>query len=181
MTKKKEKRQDKNWSETAPLPSDESRGKEPEPQARERMAEKAYRKELFPLHVELVKLQQWVQTSGTKVCVVFEGRDGAGKGGTVKAIKIWKLTNMDLRSYSRWYDYSRARDAMFAASDSDYAPWHVVNSNDKGRARLNIITHMLGQIPYKAIERKPVKLPARQKRGEYREPSYPYRYVEERY
>jgi polyphosphate kinase 2 len=291
MAKKKEKRQDKNRSETEPLPSDESRGKEPELQARERMAEKAYRKELFPLHVELVQLQQWVQASGTKVCVVFEGRDGAGKGGTIKAItervsprifrvialpaptdrektqmylqrylphlpaageivifdrswynragvervmgfctegqaeeflravplveraivhsgiilikywlevsqeeqtrrlqgrihdgrKIWKLTDMDLRSYSRWYDYSRARDAMFAASDSDYAPWHLVNSNDKRRARLNIITHMLGQIPYKANERKPVKLPARQKPGEYREPNYPYRYVEERY
>ncbi|MNY59344.1 Polyphosphate kinase 2 [compost metagenome] len=70
---------------------------------------------------------------------------------------------------------------MFAASDTDYAPWHVANSNDKRRARLNIITHLLAQIPYQAIERKPVKLPARQKAGGYREPDYPYRYVEDRY
>nr|WP_226797625.1 polyphosphate kinase 2 [Cupriavidus necator] len=255
------------------------------------MSEKAYQKELFPLHVELVKLQQWVQASGTKVCVVFEGRDGAGKGGTIKAItervsprifrvvalpaptereksqmyvqrylphlpaageivifdrswynrpgvervmgfctetqveeflravplveraivnsgiilikywlevsqeeqtrrlegrihdgrKLWKLTDMDLRSYSRWYDYSRARDAMFAASDNDFAPWYVANSNDKRRARLNIIRHILDRIPYEEVKRKPAKLPARQKAGGYQEPNYPYRFVEERY
>ncbi|SPA32418.1 conserved hypothetical protein [Cupriavidus taiwanensis] len=256
-----------------------------------RLSEKQYRKELFALHVELVKLQQWVQARGIKVCIVFEGRDGAGKGGTIKALtervsprvfrvvalpapterektqmyvqrylpylpaagevvifdrswynragvervmgfctetqaeeflravplveraivnsgvilikywlevsqeeqtrrlqarihdgrKLWKLTDMDLRSYSRWYDYSRARDAMFAATDTDYAPWHVANSNDKRRARLNLITHLLAQIPYEQIPRKAVKLPARQKAGGYREPNYPYRYVEERY
>ncbi|MFJ4294136.1 polyphosphate kinase 2 [Cupriavidus sp. NPDC089707] len=256
-----------------------------------RMSEKAYQKELRHLHGELVKLQLSVQASGTKVCVVFEGRDGAGKGGTIKAItervsprvfrvvalpaptereksqmyvqrylphlpaageivifdrswynragvervmgfcsetqaeeflravplveraivhsgiilikywlevspeeqtrrlkgrihdnrKIWKLTDMDLRSYSRWYDYSRARDAMFAASDSDYAPWYVADSNDKRRARLNIIRHMLDRIPYQEIARKAVKLPARQKAHGYQEPDYPHRYVESRY
>lgn len=256
-----------------------------------RMPAKEYSKQLFALHVELVKLQQWVQAHGIKVCVVFEGRDGAGKGGAIKALtervsprvfrvialpaptdreksqmyvqrylphlpaageivifdrswynragvervmgfcteaqadeflravplverailhsgvilikywlevgqeeqtrrlqdrihdgrKIWKLSDMDLRSYSRWYDYSRARDAMFAASDTDYAPWHVVNSNDKRRARLNIISHLLAQIPYEEVERKQAKLPARQKAGGYREPDYPYRYVEERF
>ncbi|MFS8978165.1 polyphosphate kinase 2 [Cupriavidus necator] len=294
MAKGKGKRQDKNRSdiETSREPdAADSREEQQDQQARERLSEKAYQKELLPLHVELVKLQQWVQASGTKVCVVFEGRDGAGKGGTIKAItervsprifrvvalpaptdreksqmymqrylphlpaageivifdrrwynragvervmgfctesqaeeflravplveraivhsgiilvkywlevsqeeqtrrlegriqdgrKVWKLTDMDLRSYSRWYDYSRARDAMFAASDTDYAPWYVANSNDKRRARLNIITHLLAQIPYQAIERKPAKLPARQKASGYREPDYPYRHVEERY
>ncbi|SOY73883.1 polyphosphate kinase 2 [Cupriavidus taiwanensis] len=291
MAKKKDKHQARARDEAAPPNGDESRGEAPGPQRTERMDEKAYQKQLFPLHVELVALQQWVQASGTKVCVIFEGRDGAGKGGTIKAItervsprifrvvalpaptdrektqmylqrylphlpaageivifdrswynragvervmgfctetqaeeflravplveraivnsgiilikywlevsqeeqtrrlqgrikdgrKLWKLTEMDLRSYSRWYDYSRARDAMFAASDSDFAPWYVADSNDKRRARLNIIRHMLDQIPYEKIPRKPVKLPPRQKAEGYREPDYPYRLVEARY
>ena len=63
--------------------------------------------------------------------------------------KIWKLSPMDLKSYSRWYDYSRARDEMFAATDTGFAPWYVANSDDKKRARLNIITHLLSKIPYK--------------------------------
>jgi polyphosphate kinase len=252
---------------------------------------KRYEKELAKLHVELVKLQQWVVAKGLKVCVVFEGRDGAGKGGTIKAItervsprvfrvvalpaptereksqmyaqryfphlpaagevvifdrswynragvervmgfcseeqadaflkvvpafermmvasgiilikywlevsegeqtrrlkariddgrKTWKLSPMDLKSYSRWYDYSRARDAMFAATDTAWAPWHVARSEDKKRVRLNIITHLLGQIPYEAIPRAKVKLPKRQKSGGYREPNYPYNFVPERF
>ncbi|WP_444634460.1 polyphosphate kinase 2 [Cupriavidus oxalaticus] len=294
MAKHKEKRHDKEQAETEPpRPGDDAGDGQDVAQAqpRERMSEKAYQKELRHLHGELVKLQLWIQASGTKVCVVFEGRDGAGKGGTIKAMtervsprvfrvvalpaptereksqmyvqrylphlpaageivifdrswynragvervmgfcsetqaeeflravplveraivnsgiilikywlevspeeqtrrlkgrihddrKTWKLTDMDLRSYSRWYDYSRARDAMFEASDSDFAPWFVADSNDKRRARLNIIRHMLERIPYQEIERKAVKLPARQKAHGYREPDYPYRYVESRY
>jgi polyphosphate kinase 2 len=256
-----------------------------------RMKNKEYEKELRKLHVELVKLQRWVVQEGLKVCVVFEGRDGAGKGGTIKALtervsprifhvvalpapsdreksqmyiqrylphlpaageiviwdrswynragvervmgfcteeqvqkflkaaplvekamvdngiilikywlevdqdeqtrrmearimdgrKLWKLSPMDLESYKRWYDYSRARDEMIAATDTDFAPWHVAVSNDKKRVRLNIISHLLEQIPYKSLPRKKVKLPARQKPGGYKEPDYPLRYVPEKF
>ncbi len=257
----------------------------------EKLKGKAYAKQLSKLHVELVRLQEWVKHKGLKICIVFEGRDGAGKGGTIKAItervsprvfrvialpaptereksqmyiqrylphlpaagevvifdrswynragvervmgftsedevkkflkavpgvekaivdsgvilikywlevseeeqtrrlesriddgrKIWKLSPMDLKSFSRWYDYSRARDDMFEATDADFAPWHVVRSNDKRRARLNLITHLLEQIPYKTAPREKVKLPKRQKRGGYREPDHPYKYVKERF
>jgi polyphosphate kinase 2 len=257
----------------------------------DKLARKVYDKELARLHVELVKLQEWVKYKGLKICIVFEGRDGAGKGGTIKAItervsprvfrvialpaptdreksqmyvqrylphlpaageivifdrswynragvervmgfcseelvnkflravplvekamvdsgiilikywlevspeeqtrrlesriddgrKIWKLSPMDLESYSRWHDYSRARDEMFAATDTDFAPWYVARSNDKKRARLNIITHLLESIPYESAPRKKVKLPERQKAGKYREPDYPFKYVKERY
>ena len=252
---------------------------------------KDYERELKKLHVELVKLQEWVRHEGIKICIVFEGRDGAGKGGAIKAItervsprifrvvalpaptereksqmylqryvphwpaagevvifdrswynragvervmgfcteeqvtrflemapvvekalvdsgiilikywlevspdeqtrrleariedgrKIWKLSPMDLQSYNRWYDYSRARDAMFAATDTPWAPWHVARSDDKKRARLNIIRHLLSQIPYKEIPRDPVKLPKRQKAGGYQEPDYPFKYIPEKF
>jgi polyphosphate kinase 2 len=91
--------------------------------------------------------------------------------------KIWKLSPMDLKSYSRWYDYSRARDDMFAASDSPHAPWYVVPSDDKRRARLNVIHHVLDQVPYKALRGEKLKFPKRQKRAGYREPNYPWKYV----
>ena len=259
--------------------------------ATQKLGRKDYDKELARLHVELVKLQEWVVHKGLKVCVVFEGRDTAGKGGTIKAItervsprvfrvvalpsptereksqmylqryvphfpaageivifdrswynragvervmgfctddqlqrflrgvpliekamvdsgilllkywlevspeeqtrrltariddgrKVWKLTPMDLRSYSRWYDYSRARDDMFTATDTDFAPWHVARSDDKKRARLNIITHLLDSIPYRQAPRAKVKLPKRQKAEGYREPDYPFRFIDERY
>jgi polyphosphate kinase len=253
------------------------------------LSAKEYAKELRKLHVELVKLQQWVVHTGAKICIVFEGRDGAGKGGTIKAItervsprifrvvalpaptereksqmyiqryvphlpaageivildrswynragvervmgfcteeqakkflaaaplvekaivesgvillkywlevspdeqtrrlearikdgrKIWKLSPMDLKSYSRWFDYSRARDDMFKATDSSWAPWFVVRSDDKKRARLNIIKHMLGQIPHEAAPREKVKLPKRQKQGDYKETNYPFKFIPE--
>jgi polyphosphate kinase 2 len=258
---------------------------------KERLSGKEYAKQLAKLHVELVKLQEWVKHKGLKVCIVFEGRDGAGKGGTIKAItervsprvfrvialpaptereksqmyvqrylphlpaagevvifdrswynragvervmgfcteeqarkflkavplvekamvdsgiilrkywlevspeeqtrrladriedgrKIWKLSPMDLRSYNRWYDYSRARDEMFAATDTDFAPWFVARSDDKKRARLNIITHLLSAIPYKEAPREKIKLPKRQKPGGYRESNHPFKYVEEKF
>jgi hypothetical protein len=88
---------------------------------------------------------------------------------------------MDLESYSRWYDYSRARDAMFAASDRSESPWHVIDSNEKRRARLNCIAHLLSTIPYKEIARKKVTLPKRQTANGYEEPDYPYRFVPQRY
>ena len=95
--------------------------------------------------------------------------------------RIWKLSPMDLESHRRWYDYSRARDAMFAATDTDVAPWHVVVSNDKRRARLNAITHFLGQIPYKEVPREDIKIPPRQRSNGYTEPDYPFRYIPERF
>jgi hypothetical protein len=84
---------------------------------------------------------------------------------------------MDLKSYSRWYDYSRARDEMFVATDTGFAPWFVADSNDKKRARLNIISHLLDHVAYEAAPRPKVKLPERQKRGDYREPNYAYKRV----
>jgi polyphosphate kinase len=252
-----------------------------------KMKTKEYEKELRKLHVELVKLQEWVRNKGLKVCIVFEGRDGAGKGGSIKAItervsprvfrvialpapserektqmygqryiphfpaagevliwdrswynragvervmgfcseqeakrflaiapefeklmvdsgiilikywlevgmeeqtrrleariddgrKIWKLSPMDLKSYSRWYDYSRARDEMFAATDTAWAPWYLAYSDDKKRARLNIITHLLSRVPYKELPREKIELPKRQKAGDYVEPDYPFKVV----
>jgi polyphosphate kinase len=254
-----------------------------------KLKNKDYERELAKLHVELVKLQQWVVHKGLKVCIVFEGRDGAGKGGVIKAItervsprvfrvvalpapterersqmyfqrymphlpaageivifdrswynragvervmgfctedqakrflelaapveraiiesgiiilkywlevseaeqtrrlesriddgrKIWKLSPMDLKSYSRWYDYSRARDDMFKATDTPWAPWYVIRSDDKKRARLNAITHLLRRIEYKEAPREKVNLPDRQKPHGYKEPDYPYKFVPE--
>ena len=258
---------------------------------REPLKNKQYLRELKKLHVELVKLQEWVKHAGLKVCIVFEGRDGAGKGGVIKAItervsprvfrvialpaptereksqmyiqryiphlpaageivifdrswynragvepvmgfctaeqseyflkaaplveramvdsgiillkywlevspeeqtrrlesriddgrKIGGLSAMDLKSYSRWYDYSRARDAMFAATDTAWAPWYVVRSDDKKRARLNTISHLLSQVSYEEIEREEIKLPRRQKPGDYRESKHPFKYVPEEF
>jgi polyphosphate kinase 2 (PPK2 family) len=95
--------------------------------------------------------------------------------------KVWKLSPMDLKSYGRWYDYSRARDEMFAATDLEFAPWYVARSDDKKRARLNIIAHLLSKIPYDRAKPEKIKLPQRQKRRGYREPEHPLRYVQERF
>jgi hypothetical protein len=88
---------------------------------------------------------------------------------------------MDLKSYSRWFDYSRARDEMFAATDTAWAPWYVVRSDDKKRARLNVISHLLSQIPYRETPREKIKLPKRQKSGNYEEPNYPFKFILEKY
>jgi polyphosphate kinase len=84
---------------------------------------------------------------------------------------------MDLKSYSRWYDYSRARDAMFAATDTAWAPWYVARTDDKQRGRLNLISHLLSQVPYKPLARTDVTLPRRQRAGGYVEPDIPLRYI----
>ena len=259
--------------------------------AKAELSGKEYAREMRKLHVELVKLQEWVIAKGLKVCIVFEGRDGAGKGGTIKAItervsprvfrvvalpapserektqmyaqrylphlpaagevvifdrswynragvervmgfctekeskdflqmvpafekimvnsgvillkywlevssdeqtrrledrikdgrKIWKLSPMDLKSYSRWFDYSRARDDMFAATDTSWAPWYVTLSDDTRRARLNIVSHLLSSIDYKDLPRQKIKLPKRGKPGNYKDPNYPYKYIEQKY
>ncbi|MDZ7889565.1 MAG: polyphosphate kinase 2 [Pseudomonas sp.] len=259
-------------------------------QAAQKLSRKDYDKELERLHVELVKLQQWVVAKGLKVVVVFEGRDGAGKGGTIKAItervsprvfrvvalpapterqksqmymqryvehlpaagevvifdrswynragvervmgfctdeqvskflmgvplfersivdsgiillkywlevspeeqtrrlesrihdgrKIWKLTAMDLKSYNRWDDYTQARDDMFAASDTSWAPWFVANSEDKKRVRLNVISHLLEHVPYEELPKeKAIKLPKR--RVGKSTSNYPFRVIAEKF
>jgi len=91
--------------------------------------------------------------------------------------KIWKLSDMDLKSYSRWYDYSRARDAMFAATDTAWAPWYVAHTDDKMRGRLNIISHLLGQVPYKPPASRDIILPRRQRPAGYTEPDLPLHYI----
>lgn len=255
----------------------------------QKLKRKEFEKELLPLQVELVKLQEWVRHEKKKICILFEGRDGAGKGGVIKTIidrlsprtfrvvalpaptereksqmyiqrylphlpaasevvifdrswynragvervmgfctekevevflanapgveramvesgiillkywmevsqdeqtrrlqariedgrKIWKLSEMDLKSYTRWYDYSRARDEMFNRTDTSWAPWQIVRSDDKKRARLNVITHFLQQIPYKEIPRAKVELPKRKKDEDYVEPDYQHKYITE--
>jgi polyphosphate kinase 2 len=254
----------------------------------QKLKRKEYDAQMRRLHGELVAMQQWVKASGAKVCIVFEGRDTAGKGGTIKRItervsprvfrvvalpsptereksqmylqryvphfpaagevvifdrswynragvervmgfcrpeeterflelvplvertmvdsgilllkywlevspkeqtrrlesrindprKLWKLSGMDLKSYSRWYDYSRARDAMFAATDTAWAPWYVARTDDKKRGRLNLISHLLSQVPYKPLaQKKDVTLPKRQRARGYVEPDLPLRYI----
>jgi polyphosphate kinase 2 len=255
------------------------------------LGNKEYAKELKKLHVELVKMQEWIKHAGLKVCIIFEGRDTAGKGGTIKAItervsprtfrvvalpapsdreksqmyvqrylphlpaagevvifdrsyynrtgvervmgftdekvvmkfledvpkveksmvdsgiilvkywlevsaeeqtkrlsariddgrKTWKLSPMDLKSYSKWYDYSRARDDMFKYTHTSWAPWIVADSNDKKRARLNIIRDLLSRVPYKEAPRERIKLPKRQKDPGYKEPKHVVERVKERY
>jgi len=243
----------------------------------EKMKRKVYESEMNKLQVKLCKLQEWVKQKGLRVVVLFEGRDAAGKGGTIKAltekvsprvfrivalpapsdreksqlyiqryierlpaagevvifdrswynragveyvmgfctehehkrflelcppieqfiidggillIKVWlevgqveqerrfeariedplrqwKLSPMDIESYNRWYDYSRARDLMLKMTDSKHAPWYIVRSDDKRRARLNCISHILNQIPVKNVTRPKVKLPKRSNKGKY--------------
>ena len=91
--------------------------------------------------------------------------------------KIWKLSDMDLKSYSRWYDYSRARDAMFAATDTAWAPWYIAHTDDKKRGRLNIISHLLSVSSPRAARPARVTLPKRQQPGKYREPELPLRLI----
>ena len=243
----------------------------------DKLKRKKYEAELGKLQGELCVLQEWVKHQGLRVIVVFEGRDAAGKGGTIRAItervsprvfrvvalpapsdreksqlymqrymqhfpaageiaifdrswynragvervmgfctpeqherflkicpqveryivdagiqlikiwlevsdeeqkrrfeariddplRQWKLSPMDLPSRSKWYEYSRARDEMLAATDTDFAPWYILRSDDKRRARLNCIAHLLKLIPYEKLPREKVKLPKRSDKGEY--------------
>jgi polyphosphate kinase 2 len=251
------------------------------------MKEKEYQRHLRRLHGELVALQEWVKASGEKVCIVFEGRDTAGKGGTIKAItervsprvfkvvalaaptereksqmyiqryithfpaagevvifdrswynragvervmgfcsdadadrfldlvpstekamidsgihlikywlevgedeqtrrlkgrindprKIWKLSDLDLRSYSRWSDYSTARDKMFEATDTAWAPWYVADTDDKKRGRLNVISHLLSVVPYEPLAHREITLPKRHHARDHTALSLPVRHI----
>src|SRR5512139_18550 len=266
-------------------------GSAPAEEGLHKISKKEFEKEMEKLQVELVKLQEWVKYTGAKICVLFEGRDTAGKGGVIKRItervsprvfkvvalgtptdreksqmyfqrympylpaagevvlfdrswynragvervmgfatkeqveaflkftpeversmvhsgihlikywlevdmeeqakrfqernedyrKIWKLSPMDVQAQARWYDYSRARDAMFECTDTPECPWYVVPSNDQRKARLNCISHLLSLIPYEEVPREKIKFPKRQKQGDYEEPNYPYRVVPQIY
>jgi polyphosphate kinase 2 (PPK2 family) len=120
----------------------------------------------------IIFLKYWLEVSEKEQTKRLAERISDGR-------KIWKLSDMDLKSYSRWYDYSRARDEMFLATDTAWAPWFVAHSDDKKKTRLNIIKHLLGKIPYEDVPRKKVKLTDRQKPEGYKEPDYPYKRVED--
>jgi len=122
----------------------------------------------------IMLIKYWFEVGEEEQTLRFESRINDPR-------KIWKLSPMDLEAHRRWYDYSRARDDMLLATDTQHAPWYVVDSNDKRRARLNCISHLLSLIPYKEIKRDKTKLPKRQKRKGYVEPERTYRRVPERY
>ena len=122
----------------------------------------------------IILVKYWLEVSQENQTQRFEERIEDYK-------KIWKLSPMDLESHRRWYDYSRARDEMFAATDTPDTPWYVVDSNDQKRGRLNCITHFLSLIPYEEVPHEKVKLPKRQKPDDYVEPDYPYHYVPAKY
>ena len=119
-------------------------------------------------------LKYWLEVSEEEQTKRLKDRAEDGR-------KLWKLSPMDMKSYSRWYDYSRARDEMFEATDTGQAPWFVARTDDKRRGRLNIIRHVLDHVHYEELPREKIKFPKRQKAKGYVEPKYPYKYVEERY
>jgi polyphosphate kinase 2 (PPK2 family) len=108
----------------------------------------------------ILLIKFWLEVSNKEQARRFEAR-------ITDPLRQWKLSPMDLPSRTRWYDYSRARDRMLAATDTKHAPWYIVRSDDKARARLNCIAHLLSLIPYKKVPREKVKLPARSKKGAY--------------
>jgi polyphosphate kinase len=120
----------------------------------------------------VILLKYWLEVSPDEQTRRLEARIDDGR-------KTWKLSDMDLKSYSRWYDYSRARDEMFLASDTAWAPWYVVRSDKKRRARLNALTHILSKIPYEQLPCSKVKLTNRQERGDYKDPDYAFRVIPE--
>ena len=122
--------------------------------------------------IKLIKI--WLEVSDEEQKRRFEAR-------VDDPLRQWKLSPMDLPSRERWYEYSRARDKMLEATDTELCPWFILRSDDKKRARLNCITHLLKQIPYKQAPRPKIKLPKRQKAGSYRESGYPFKFVEEEF
>jgi polyphosphate kinase 2 (PPK2 family) len=122
----------------------------------------------------IILIKYWFEVSEKEQTRRFQARIDDGR-------KTWKLSPMDLESHRRWYDYSRARDEMIAATDTSFAPWFVVQADDKRRARLNCISHLLSAIPYKEVPQGPVKLPKRQKPQGYAEPLRHYNSIPEIY
>jgi polyphosphate kinase 2 (PPK2 family) len=118
----------------------------------------------------VILIKYWLEVSSDEQAKRFQERNEDYR-------KIWKLSPMDVQAQARWYDYSRARDAMFAATDTPENPWYVVPSNDQRRARLNCITHFLSLIPYEEVPREPIKFPKRQAKGDYKESNHPFRII----
>lgn len=121
----------------------------------------------------IILLKYWLEVSPEEQEKRLRDRIDDGR-------KIWKLSPMDIKSYNHWDDYTQARDAMFAASDTSWAPWFVARSEDKKRVRLNVISHLLSHIPYESVPTEHVKLPKR-KIGQYKTMDYPFRYIAEKY
>jgi len=122
----------------------------------------------------IILVKYWLEVSEENQAKRFKEREDDDR-------KIWKLSPMDMEAQARWYDYSRARDAMFEATDTPGSPWYVVDANDQRRARLNCISHLLSLIPYGEVPAQKVKLSKPQPKGKYVEPDYPYRFVPEKY
>ena len=112
----------------------------------------------------IILLKYWLEVSPDEQTRRLESRINDPR-------KIWKLSDMDLKSYSRWWDYERARDDMFRATDTAWAPWYVAHTDDKRRGRLNIITHLLSQVPYEPLAHHDVELPKRQKQPHSEHPT----------
>ncbi|MCU0895674.1 MAG: polyphosphate kinase 2, partial [Rhodospirillales bacterium] len=121
----------------------------------------------------IILLKYWLEVSPEEQTRRLASRIDDGR-------KIWKLSPMDLKSYDRWDDYTKARDEMFAATDTPWAPWYVARSEDKKRVRLNVIGHLLEHVPYKDLKRDKVKLPKR-KIGRYKAVDYQFKYVPEKF
>ncbi len=121
----------------------------------------------------IILLKYWLEVSPEEQTRRLASRIDDGR-------KTWKLSPMDVKSYDRWDDYTKARDEMFAATDNAWAPWYVARSEDKKKVRLNVISHLLKAIPYKAVPAKKVKLPKR-KIGRYKAVDYPFKFVPERF
>ena len=132
------------------------------------------RMEMAMINDGIILIKYWFEVSMDVQTERFEARIKDPR-------KRWKLSPMDLESHRRWYDYSRAKDAMFAATDTKHAPWHVVNGDIKKHARLNCISHLLDQIPYKTLPFKAPKLPKRQAKKDYQPPAYDYHQVPEKF
>jgi polyphosphate kinase len=130
----------------------------------------AFEKVIVDSGVNLLKY--WLEVSPEEQTRRLEARIDDGR-------KTWKLSDMDLKSYSRWYDYSRARDEMFLATVTSWAPWYVVHSDNKRRARLNVLSHILSKVAYEELPHPKVELPRRQSCGDYKEPDYPFRVIPE--
>ena len=122
------------------------------------------------VHSGIILIKYWIEVSQKEQTRRFRARIQDGR-------KIWKLSPMDLESHRRWYDYSRARDEMLAATDTKVAPWYIVMGDDKRRAQLNCIAHLLNLVPYKELPHRKVKLPKRQKPNGYKEPTQVFNYV----
>ena len=118
----------------------------------------------------IILLKYWLEVSPEEQTRRLEGRIHDPR-------KVWKLTDMDLKSYGRWDDYSRARDAMFAATDTPWAPWYLAHTDDKKRGRLNIIRHLLSQVPYDQLEVRDIALPRRSGVGRYVGPDLALRFI----